>query len=111
MCLRHGIAGALAQGPSTVVVDLRDLTAIGAAGVALLAQLRADCRANAIELRLLICDGAHHGAIAHALTRRGLAIERRFAPRPLAAQRSRTTPELLRSRADLADRPGHPPAA
>ena len=53
MCLRNGVRGALACGATHLIVDLRDLAEIDDAGVALLAQLRAECNTAGAEIELL----------------------------------------------------------
>jgi anti-anti-sigma factor len=65
MCLNYAIAGALAGGARSIVIDQRDLTTIDAAALALFAKGRADCHAHGVELELLVSDRAAHRALAH----------------------------------------------
>ena len=72
MCLRQAIGQAPAGAIGMVLVDLRDLTAINAAGVALLTTHQARCQAHGIDLGLLIRGGGGHDQVAEALVRAGL---------------------------------------
>jgi anti-anti-sigma regulatory factor len=50
MCLRYGFEDALAIRPAMILVDLRELTEIAAAGLALFVGQDADCRARDTQL-------------------------------------------------------------
>jgi anti-anti-sigma factor len=94
MCLQFSVRGALEAQAGAIVIDLRDLVAIDAPGVALFARADADCRARGISLGLLISADPRHDAIAGALDVAGLvdrllfavtrdAVDVRAAARPL----------------------------
>lgn len=89
MCLRQAIGAGRAAPLQTILVDLRDLTAIGPDGVALLRAHDADCRAHGIELGLLISGHERHARIARALVLAGLGDALRYTiePRPPAGAR------------------------
>jgi anti-anti-sigma factor len=57
MCLRQAIGEAHAGAIELVLVDLRDLTAINSAGLALLTTFNAGCQAHGMDLGLLIRSG------------------------------------------------------
>jgi len=89
MCLHQGIAARRAAPLEMVLVDLRDLTAIGPDGLALLRAHNADCHAHGIELGLLISGHERHDQIAEAFVLAGLGDALRYAiePRPPATTR------------------------
>jgi anti-anti-sigma factor len=69
LCLRIALDAAR-DGTAAVLVDLRDLTAIDAAAVAMLVRAATDCRGRGIALGLLLCGHAGHDAIADAFAAR-----------------------------------------
>lgn len=100
LCLRLAIEDARACPSSTILVDLRELTAIDAAGVALFVCHDADCRARGVELGLLICGDARHDQIARAFDEAGLGDQLQFtceAEPPPRAQRTRSRPRRTRA--------------
>lgn len=84
MCLKNGIEAALAGNIKAIVVDLRDLTSIDAAGLALFVRARADCRAIGARLGLLISGRASHVPIAYAFASAGLGNQLDFTCEPPA---------------------------
>lgn len=89
LCLRHAIDVAHAGPAATILVDLRDLTAINPIGVALFRAHDADCRSHGQTLGLLISGDERHRDIADAFERGGLADALHYTgrPRPPAAAR------------------------
>jgi anti-anti-sigma factor len=83
LCLRHAIDAAHAGPATTILVDLRDLTAITPMGVALFRAHDADCRSHGETLGLLINGEERHRHIADAFERGGLADTLHFTGRPL----------------------------
>ena len=82
MCLQHAIEGARAGACATILVDLRELTAIDANGVELFVRHDATCRARSMELGLLICGDARHDEIARAFDEAGLGDQLQFTIEP-----------------------------
>lgn len=72
MCLRNAIDDAHPATTEVVRVDLRDLVAIDAAALKLLAGLTAGCHARGMDIALLIGDDAPHERVAEALVLAGL---------------------------------------
>ena len=72
MCLQHAIEGARTGAAVTILVDLRELTAITAAGLELFVRHDADCRSRAIALGLLVCGDARQEPSARAFDEAGL---------------------------------------
>lgn len=94
MCLRHAIEGARAGPSATILVDLRELSAIDAGGVELFVHHDAVCREHGVELGLLICGDSRHDEIARAFDEAGLGDQLQFTyepgPPPPRASRRRT---------------------
>ena len=82
MCLHQAIGDARASAIEMVLVDLRDLTAIDPAGVALLSAHHVDCQAHGVDLGLLIGRGEGHAQITEALVLAGLGATLRFSAEP-----------------------------
>ena len=78
LCLRLAIEDARAGPSTTILVDLRELTTIDAAGVSRFVHHDADCRAAGVELGLLICGDARHDQIARAFDAAGLGDQLQF---------------------------------
>ena len=103
MCLRLAVEGASGGASTTILVDLRELTAIDAGGVDLFVRHDATCRARGVELGLLICGDARHDEIARAFEEAGLGDQLQFTyePKPpprasrMRARRRRTSPAWL----------------
>jgi anti-anti-sigma factor len=72
LCMRFAIDDARPAVDEIVLVDLRDLTTIDAAGLALFRRHNAECYARGMDLALLIGGLGHHGQIAGAFVRAGL---------------------------------------
>lgn len=72
MCLRQAIGATHAGSIELVLVDLRDLTAIGPAELELLRGQNADCHAHGVALGLLISGRESQARLAEALVRAGL---------------------------------------
>lgn len=92
LCLRHAIGAAHTRAVQTILVDLRDLTAINRVGVALLRAHAVDCQAHDQALGLLISGEVRHRQIAEALDRGGLGDALHYTDEPPvtgAAQRLR----------------------
>lgn len=85
MCLRFAIEVARERAAETILVDLRELTAIDAREVALFVVHDAACRADGCELAILLCDDPRQAAIVGAFARAGLGGRLRFSARPRAA--------------------------
>jgi len=83
-CLRHGIEAGLTANVKAIVVDLRDLTAIDTAGLALFVRARADSRSRGAELGLLISGRASHVPIAYAFASAGLGGQLDYTGEPPA---------------------------
>lgn len=94
LCLRNAIEDARAGVDATLLVDLRDLSAIAAAGLQLLVQASADCHRRGIGLGLLISADARHDAIAGAFDAAGLDYDRRA---PQAGAQSDPPPAARRT--------------
>jgi anti-anti-sigma factor len=86
MCLRYGFEDALAILPSTILVDLRELTEIAAAGLALFVGQDADCRARDTQLAILVCADARQQRIVRAFTDAGLGDRLQFSYAPGPAE-------------------------
>lgn len=82
LCLRHAIDAAQAGRADTVLVDLRDLTAIDRIGVALFRAHNGDCHSHGKTLGLLISGEERHRPIADAFGRGGLGETLRYAHEP-----------------------------
>jgi anti-anti-sigma factor len=93
LCLRNAIEDAGAVDGPALLVDLRDLGAIDAAGVRLLAAASASCRVRGMTLGLLISADARHDAIAGAFDAAGLDYARRV---PQAGAQSEPPPAARR---------------
>jgi anti-anti-sigma factor len=91
MCLRHAIEDAPAGASATILVDLRELTAIDADGVELFVRHDATCRARGEELGLLICGEARHDEIARAFDEGGLGDQLQFTIDPAPPPRAPRT--------------------
>jgi anti-anti-sigma factor len=92
MCLQFAIDAACAVSAERVLVDLRELMAIDADGLALFVRHDADCRATDVGLSILICADARQEAIARAFTGAGLGDRLEYTaapPRPPARARVR----------------------
>ena len=72
MCLHHAIGAASARAIEMILVDLRDLTAINPAGLALLTAHHANCHAHGVEFGLLIRGDERHDPVAEAFVLAGL---------------------------------------
>lgn len=81
MCLRHAIDAAHSAAIEIILVDLRDLTTVNAAGLALFRAHTAGCHAHGMELGLLI--GRHTPQIAEAFVLAGLGEQLRYTHEPL----------------------------
>jgi anti-anti-sigma regulatory factor len=92
MCLRLAIEDAPAGASATVLVDLRELTAIDADGVELFVRHDATCRAHGVELGLLICGEARHDEIASAFDEAGLGDQLQFTIEPAPPPRAPRMP-------------------
>lgn len=98
MCLRQAIRGACAAAAATLVVDLRDLTAIDAAGLTMFVRATARSRGRGVQLALLVWGDAHHDAIVDAFNPAGLAEQLLFTcERSAAHDPERAAPDALRS--------------
>jgi anti-anti-sigma regulatory factor len=82
MCLEHCVEGALASGMTWIVVDLRDLTSIDDAALAMFVQAHADCHAAGVHLSLLISDRPGQREIAIAFDAVGLTDDLDIAAEP-----------------------------
>lgn len=89
LCLRHAIDVAHAGPVETILVDLRDLTAINPIGVALFRAHEVDCRSHGQTLGLLISGDERQRHVANAFARGGLADTLHYTgrPRPPAIER------------------------
>ena len=94
MCLHHAIGAASAQAIEMILVDLRDLTAIGPVGLALFTAHDANCRAHGIELGLLISGDECHDRVAEAFVLAGLADALQYACEPSAPAPPRPARQL-----------------
>jgi anti-anti-sigma factor len=83
MCLGFAIEDARALAPETILVDLRELTAVDEAGVELFLGYDAACRADGVQLGILVCPDVRQAAIVRAFTAAGLGDRLRF-PQPPA---------------------------
>ena len=90
MCLHQAIGDARASAVEMVLVDLRDLTAIDPAAVALLRAHHVDCQAHGVDLGLLIGRGEGHARITEALVLAGLGATLRFSGEPGPPDRNGT---------------------
>jgi anti-anti-sigma regulatory factor len=91
LCLRLAIEDSRVGPSTTILVDLRELTAIAAAGVSLFVHHDADCRARGVALGLLICGDARHDEIARAFDEAGLGDQLQFTCEPGPPPRPRRT--------------------
>ena len=91
MCLRQAIE-AHGSAAAMILVDLRELTVIDAAGLELFVRHHADCSACGIELGLLICGDARQRAIARAFDAAGLGDQLQFACEPPSLPPRRRAP-------------------
>ena len=103
LCLRHAIGAAHGGPVATILVDLRDLTAIDPIGVALFRAHDGDCRSHGHTLGLLISGDARHRHIADAFERGGLAATLQI-HRPAARAGHRVSPQAHRARFERAPR-------
>jgi anti-anti-sigma factor len=87
MCLQFAIEAACAVSAEKVLVDLRELMAIDAPGLALFVRHDADCRATEVGLSILICADARQEAIARAFTGAGLGDRLQYTFQPAAPPR------------------------
>jgi len=113
MCLHNAVDPARAGVGARLLVDLRDLTAIGDDALRLLVELRSGCRVRAIGLELLICGDAHHDVIAGRFDVAGLAYTRsapgasaHSEPPPAARRTARPSPTAPIKAASVALRSG-----
>ncbi len=83
MCLRQALDARLEGDARTIVVDLRDLTAIDTGGLAILMRARADCQTRGSELKVLVSGRPGHGAIVDAIASAGLLDEVLLTPAPV----------------------------
>ena len=82
MCLQFAIEDASAAG-AQILVDLRELTTIGAAALELFLREDARCRSNGAQLGILICADPRQQEIVTSFTGAGLGDRLRFsAARP-----------------------------
>jgi anti-anti-sigma regulatory factor len=88
MCLRFAIEHAGAAGRATILVDLRELTAIDAGRLELFLAHDAECRAGGAELAILICADLRQETIVRAFTAVGLGDRLQFAYQPAAPPRN-----------------------
>jgi anti-anti-sigma regulatory factor len=93
MCLRIAIEGGRAGVSATILVDLRELTAIDADGLDLFVRHDATCRTRGVELGLLICGDARHDEIARAFDEAGLVDQLQFTIDPVPPPRVPQTPQ------------------
>lgn len=101
LCLRIAIGGAWENGAERILVDLRELTTIEPAAVALFVRHDADCLAAGVQLGLLIRAEARQDAIAGALSAAGLGDRLQFgwqSPAPPPPTRP-ARPVIVRPRA------------
>ena len=91
MCLRFAIEDACELAPASIIVDLRELNAIGGAGVGLFLGHDEACRASHVQLAILVCRDPRQAAIVGAFTSAGLGDRLRYvqppAPAPPPAER------------------------
>jgi len=78
MCLRQAIGEVRAGATELVLVDLRDLSAIDSAGLALLTIHDAECHAHGMQLGLLIGGRTGHDQIAETFVLAGLGRALRY---------------------------------
>ncbi len=78
MCLHQAIGEVRAGATELVLVDLRDLTALNTAGLALLSTHDAECHAHGVQLGLLIGGRDGHDQIAETLVLAGLGRALRY---------------------------------
>jgi anti-anti-sigma factor len=104
MCLQRGIEDACASSTAMILVDLRDLVAIDAAGLRVFVQASADCRSSGAQLGLLISGHERHDAIAAVFHAAGLVDHLQFTwepgSSPAIASRHRAS-AVLAARAEL----------
>jgi anti-anti-sigma factor len=96
MCLAFAVEGAREDGLQSLLVDLRELTAIDRDAIGLFVAHDAACRAGGVGLGILVCADTRQRAIVRAFTAAGLGDCLRYrepalpvAPPP-AARRART---------------------
>lgn len=82
LCLRRAIEAACARPNALILVDLRDLTAIDAAGVGVFVQANANCRSSGAQLGLLISGHERHDAVVAAFNAAGLVDQLQFTCEP-----------------------------
>jgi anti-anti-sigma factor len=82
MCLRFAIEDACIAPGAQILVDLRELTTIGAAALELFVSEDERCRASDAQLGILICADTRQQAIVTSFTRAGLGDRLRFSPQP-----------------------------
>lgn len=74
--MRNALDATGAGATDIVWVDLRDLLALGAAALAVLAQESADCRVRGFELAVLLSGHVLHDPVAELLAEAGLRFAR-----------------------------------
>ena len=84
MCLGFGIEIARERHAETILVDLRELTAIDADVVGLFVVHDAEARTDGAEFAILLCDDARQAAIVDVFTHAGLGGRLRFSTQPPA---------------------------
>jgi anti-anti-sigma factor len=95
MCLAFAVAAAREDEVQSLIVDLRELTAIDGHGIGLFVAHDATCRAAGVRLGILVCADARQRAIVRAFTAAGLGDRLRYrepalpAAPPPAARRVR----------------------
>jgi anti-anti-sigma regulatory factor len=78
MCLGFAIEGARELAPDTIIVDLRELSAIDDDGLGLFVAHDAACRAEHVQLAILVCADRRQEAIVTAFVGAGLGDRLRF---------------------------------
>ena len=111
LCLRHAIGAAHTRAVQTILVDLRDLTAINRVGVALLRAHAVDCQAHDQALGLLISGEERHRQIAEALERGGLGDALHYTDEPPCRAPRSACGSSIRRRASAAGAWRAPPGA
>ena len=85
LCLGLAVEDACADASTAVVVDLRELGAIGDAGVTLFLAHDAACRAAGVQLTILVCADARQERVVGAFTAAGLGDRLRYQQPPAPA--------------------------
>jgi anti-anti-sigma regulatory factor len=85
MCLAYAIEGARDLVADTIIVDLRELTAIDDRRLGMFVAHDAACRADHVQLAILVCPDARQQAIVGAFMAAGLGDRLRFAQPPAPA--------------------------